>query len=112
MSDRLNKLLVFLKESPQDPFILYAIATEYLRLERLEEALHSYEKLLQHHPEYVGTYYHLGKLYETLNRKAEAIACYEQGIKVARSKRDMHALSELQAVYLSVTGLYEDDDDF
>ncbi len=111
MSERLEKLLDFLKESPQDPFIQYAIATEYLRLDNLAEALRGYEELRGQHPDYVGTYYHLGKLYEILNRKTDALTCYEQGMQVARSKRDMHALSELQTVYQSATGLYGDDDD-
>ncbi|HCN82984.1 MAG TPA: tetratricopeptide repeat protein, partial [Sphingobacteriaceae bacterium] len=54
--------------------------------------------------------YHLGKLYEALNRKDDAVKTYQDGIHVARAARDNHALSELQAVYNSAMGLdYEED---
>lgn len=97
--NRLEKLLEFLKNEPDDEFLLYALATEYLRLNQADTALTYYEKLVAEHPGYVGTYYHLGKLYEALNRKDDALQTYQDGIKVAREARDNHALSELQGVY-------------
>ncbi|WP_257667707.1 tetratricopeptide repeat protein [Parapedobacter tibetensis] len=109
MSERLRQLIDFLKESPDDPFLKYALATEHLKLGHVVDALRYYEELLTNHPAYVGTYYHLGKLYEALNRREEAIAIYEQGMATARSKGDMHALSELQAVYRSAMGMEDDE---
>ncbi|MDF2430370.1 MAG: hypothetical protein JWP44_1 [Mucilaginibacter sp.] len=105
---RLEKLLEFIKNEPEDPFLKYALATEYLRLNETDKALEYYEDLTAHHPNYVGTYYHLGKLYEALGRKEDAIKTYETGMKVTREQRDNHALSELQAVYNELTGLYDD----
>jgi len=107
---RLEKLLEFLKNEPDDEFLKYALATEYLRLNDTDKALHYYENLVTDHPGYVGTYYHLGKLYEALNRKPDAINTYEKGMEIARQKRDNHAFSELQAVYREATGWDEDDD--
>lgn len=107
---RLNKLLEFLAAEPNDAFILYALATEYNTLGDKENAFLYYLKLVDEHPNYVGTYYHLGKLYEKVENKQEAIKIYQQGIAAARAKRDMHALSELQGAYNSAAGLdYEDD---
>ena len=97
--NRLEKLLEFLKNEPDDEFMLYALATEYLRLNQTDMALTYYEKLVSEHPAYVGTYYHLGKLYEALNRKEDALQTYQDGIKAAREVRDNHALSELMGVY-------------
>ncbi|HTK21466.1 MAG TPA: tetratricopeptide repeat protein [Mucilaginibacter sp.] len=107
---RLEKLLEFLKNEPNDEFLQYALATEYLRLNDTEKALEYYENLVKNHPDYVGTYYHLGKLYEALNRKDDAISTYEKGMETAKRKRDNHAFSELQAVYREATGWDEDDD--
>jgi len=104
---RLEKLLDFLKNEPDEEFLLYALATEYLRLNETAKALEYYEKLVNEHAGYVGTYYHLGKLYEALQRKDDAINTYEQGMKIAQSKRDNHALAELRAVYQELMG--EDD---
>ena len=108
--NRLEKLLEFLQNEPEDEFLLYALATEYLRLNETDKALQYYENLVNNHPDYVGTYYHLGKLYEALNRKPEAIKTYDKGMEVAKKKRDNHAFSELQAVYREATGWDEDDD--
>ena len=107
---RLDKLLEFIKNEPEDEFLKYALATEYLRLNQTDKALGYYEDLVTNHPNYVGTYYHLGKLYEALNRKPDAEATYQKGMKVAREKRDNHAFSELQAVYNALAGIDEDDD--
>lgn len=107
---RLTKLLEFLKNEPDDPFLKYALATEYLRLNETNIALGYYEDLVNNHPNYGGTYYHLGKLYEALGRKQEAINTYEIGMKITREQRDNHAFSELQAVYRIATG--EDEDDY
>ncbi len=109
-STRLAKLLEFLQSDPNDPFVLYALATEYNTANDTEKALEYYLKLTTDHPDYVGTYYHLGKLYEKLQQSEQAIAVYQQGMLVARNKRDMHAFSELQSAYNSAAGLdYEDD---
>src|ERR1700743_3785180 len=108
--NRLDKLLEFIKNEPNDEFLKYALATEYLRLNQADKALEYYEDLVNNHPNYTGTYYHLGKLYEALNRKQDAINIYEKGMQITREKRDNHAFSELQAVYREVIG-YDDDDD-
>ena len=97
--NRLEKLLEFIKNEPNDPFLKYALATEYLRLNQTDKALEYYEGLAKNHADYTGTYYHLGKLYEALGRRDDAANTYETGMKITREKRDNHAYSELQAVY-------------
>jgi len=109
---RLDKLLEFIKNEPDDEFLKYALATEYLRLNQTDKALYYYQDLVTNHPGYVGTYYHLGKLYEALNRTGEAITTYQNGMTIAKQKRDNHAYSELQAVYKQAMGVEEDDDDY
>jgi len=107
---RLAKLLEFLASEPNDSFILYALATEYNSLNDTANAFNYYLKLINEHPDYVGTYYHLGKLYEKQEQKDQAIEIYQKGMVVARNKRDMHAFSELQGAYNVAAGLdYEDD---
>ncbi|MGK6351313.1 tetratricopeptide repeat protein [Parapedobacter sp. DT-150] len=110
MSERLMQLIDFLADSPNDPFVKYALATEHLKLGNTAGALLYYEELRTNHPEYVGTYYHLGKLYEALGRTEEAAVVYEQGMHAARTKRDMHALAELQAAYRAATGMDDEDE--
>jgi len=109
-NNRLSKLLEFLSNDSSDPFVLYAIATEYNVINDKKNAFHYYFKLIDEHPDYVGTYYHLGKLYEKEGEKEKAIETYQKGMIKARAKRDMHSFSELQGAYNSAAGLdYEDD---
>lgn len=97
--NRLERLTEFLQAEPNDPFLKYALATEYLRLNNHELALKFYEDLLINHEDYVGTYYHLGKFYEMLQRQEDALKVYEKGIQIARKIKDQHALNELLGVY-------------
>ena len=107
---RIEKLLEFLSKEPGDPFLKYALATEYVSMNDTGTALTYYEDLIQNHPDYVGTYYHLAKLYEALGRRDDAVTTYQQGMQAARNARDQHAFSELQAAYQACMGLdYEDD---
>jgi len=107
-NERLEKLFSFLQANPDDPFVIYAIATEYVKLNDLEKAASYYADLMKRFPDYVGTYYHFGKLYEALNRLEEAKEIYELGMTAAKNAHDTHALSELQAVYQALTAADDD----
>ena len=78
-SQRLKLLQEYLKNDPNDPFNLYAIATEY-RDEAPRKALEYYEQLLTQHPDYLPTYYHAANLYAELNEDAKAEEIYNKGI--------------------------------
>ena len=93
--DRINQLESFLKDEPNDPFLQYSLALEYLKIEQDAAALTIFENLLHNHEDYLPTYYHCGKLYEKLNRKEEAIACYEKGILLARKQNHSRTLREI-----------------
>ncbi len=97
--NRLEKLLAFAAAEPNDAFLQYALATEYLRLQNTDKALEYYQNLTKNHPNYVGTYYHLGKLLETLNQHEKALEVYQTGMNVARKAKDQHALNELMGVF-------------
>lgn len=108
--NRLDALLGFLKEDPNDPFLLFAAASEFRKLGNVSEALSYYERLTTDHPAYVGTYYHYGALLASEGRKAEAIDMYQRGIRVAEEQRDFHARAELQNALLNAQGIGLDDD--
>ena len=106
---RLQQLLAFYEDDPTDAFTIYALATEY-RAQEPERAWEYYQKLLAEHPDYVGTYYHAGKLLEQFSKKDEAEKVYRTGLAVARKAGQQHAASELLQALNSCLGLdYEDD---
>ena len=108
--DRLALLLQYYEEDPDDAFTRFALAQEYAKRGRPDEALALFEQLLEDQPTYTGTYYHLGKLYEQAGRKDEAIATYERGIAVCREQRQLKDLSELQDALLQAQGVGFDDE--
>lgn len=108
MSPRLEKLLEFLKESPEDEFLIFAIAKEYEKIGAFEEALDYYLKLTKVNAEYVGTYYHLGKLYEIIGINEKALGTYKKGLVIAESLKDKHAFDELMAAKMQLGELEED----
>ncbi|GAC1367602.1 MAG: hypothetical protein NVS3B25_09020 [Hymenobacter sp.] len=106
---RLQQLLAFYEVDPADAFTIYALATEY-RTHEPERAWTYYQKLLAEHADYVGTYYHAGKLLEQFGKKDEAEAVYRKGLVVARQAGQQHAASELRQALNQCLGLdYEDD---
>ena|SRR6478752_3796694 len=109
-NSRLAQLLSFYQEDPTDPFTIYALAMEYLKLD-VNESRKYYELLLTEHRHYVGTYYHAAKLYIELGLPDKADEVYQKGLKIARQEGNMHAFSELQQAYNKFKGLdYEDED--
>ena len=92
---RIDQIKEFLLESPDDSFLLFALAKEYEKNENFKVALEVYLQLRKVDAEYVGTYYHLGKLYEELDELQNAMNIYDEGIKVANGQKDWHSLSEL-----------------
>jgi tetratricopeptide (TPR) repeat protein len=92
---RLEQLMKYLGDSPNDSFLLFAIAKEYEGRGEIEEAFSYYNRLVNDHPKDVGTYYHLGKLYEKIENEVAAIAIYTQGMEIAQQLGERHAYGEL-----------------
>jgi len=51
--------------------------------------------IYENDPEYIGLYYHLGKLYEQIDEKHLGLNAYKQGIELGKKLGDFHAVSEL-----------------
>lgn len=107
--DRLAALQAFFQDDPDDPFTRFALAQEHLKRGEADEALAFFEGLVRDRPDYVGTYYHLGKLYEALGRGDDARATYRSGIDAAVRVNDAHARAELQGALLEAEGIGLDD---
>ncbi len=95
--ERINQLKEFLKASPDDAFLQHALALEYIKFGDEQAAKLLFENILKNEPNYVGSYYHLGKLLERINDNTAAIAVYENGMKAAKLAKDNHSYNELQA---------------
>lgn len=101
-SQRIELLKNFLSESPNDPFLKYALAKEYEKGDDEKLAIAMLEALTEEHPDYVGTYYHLGKIYERNGDLDTAISVYENGMLAAKKAGDKHALGELASAKMGI----------
>jgi Tfp pilus assembly protein PilF len=97
--ERIQKLLEFLKSSPNDNFLKHALALEYIKINDTSKAKELFLDILTVNPDYVGSYYHLAKLFEHEGKKENAISWYEKGMAAAKKAGDNHAYNELQAAY-------------
>ena len=97
--NRIEKIQELLQQTPSDNFLRHALALEYIKIENDREARALFESILQDSPEYVGSYYHLGKLLERNGETNLAIEWYEKGMMQAKALNDQHAYNELQAAY-------------
>jgi tetratricopeptide (TPR) repeat protein len=95
MNQRIELLRSLLEASPTDSFTLFALAKEYEKVGDTDQALHFYEQLRTNDPQYVGLYYHLGKLHEVRNDFDAAIEIYRSGLTVAKAAGNQHAWLEL-----------------
>ncbi|MEZ4884069.1 MAG: tetratricopeptide repeat protein [Chitinophagales bacterium] len=106
--NRLSQIKTFLKENPNDPFLQFALALEYIKLKDQGQSLQVFTQLAIDHPQYVGTYYHLGKLQEELKQYDEALETYQKGMKIALEEKDRHAHQELQGAFNMLRDELED----
>jgi Tfp pilus assembly protein PilF len=95
--DRIAKLKEFLEANPNDSFVQHALALEHVKTGDDAEARKLFENILNKDENYIGSYYHLGKLLERNDERESAIKWYELGMLKAKENGDMHAFNELQA---------------
>lgn len=94
--NRMDLLKQYLAASPDDSFLRHALALEYVGLGQDGEAIRLFEALLRDNPDYVGSYYHLGKAFERTGDHAMAAETYMRGMEVARRLKEDHAWRELR----------------
>ena len=96
-SDRMLMLKEMLGANPGDPFLQHAMALEYIRLNRDEDAAECFSNLLQADPDYLGSYYHYAQVLLRLGRREESFRFFEKGMELAKKTGDMKTFSELHS---------------
>lgn len=105
---RIEQLEKFLEQNPDDSFVKYALAMEYIKLGDDATALSFFISVLEKDPDYTGTYYHLGKLYLRMKNRTLAEETYREGMKRTYGK-EQHAYAELQQALNDL--LFDEADD-
>lgn len=95
---RLQTLIKFYEEEPNDPFNLYALALEY-RKHDPQKSNELFDKLLTDFPHYVPSYYHAAQLKVELKQTEAALGIYQKGMVMARQQNEKKAEQELRSAY-------------
>jgi Tfp pilus assembly protein PilF len=95
---RREQIEEMLATDPNDPFLRYGLAMEYVSAEDDEGALQRFRELFAVAPTYVPGYLQAGQALVRLGRTAEAATMFRDGITVARQKGDLHALGEMEGM--------------
>ncbi len=98
--NRKETLLNFLEKSPQDTFLLYAMAMELMSEQDFLKAIEYLLKTKDINSDYLALYYQLGYCYEQIQDEEKAILAYQLGIEIAQKqnekKTEMELLSALE----------------
>ncbi len=96
-----------LKDSPNDTFLLYALAMELDNCKQHDRSLEIFGTLMQHQPPYVPAFFMSAQQLARLDRVNEARANLRVGIENARQQNDLHAASEMSEFLTSLGELGE-----
>ena len=94
---RIQQLQSFIEEDPSDPFNIYVLALEYVKVGMGSEAQVLFEDLLTNHTNYLPLYYHFGQMLEVKNQKQQAIDIYLAGEKIAKEQCNIKTMNELRS---------------
>lgn len=94
--NNIKELALQLRKNPADSFSKFALALELLKMNEVSKARTLFESVLKQDPNYLGVYYHLGKLYESMGLYQESFRCYSDGVFVAEKQDNRRTLSELK----------------
>jgi tetratricopeptide (TPR) repeat protein len=107
MQDRLKMIETMLETNPKDSFLHYAAALEHQKNGDVAAAIKIIHKIIKNDPDYLASYYTLGKMLEDKGKLEEAVEIYKSGKSVAKKQNDSKTLGEL-AEALMLLDVYED----
>lgn len=95
MSPRIQQLQAFLQEDPNDPFLLYSLALEFV-VEQPAEADRQFSDLLKRFPDYLPTYYQAALLKIHFAHIDQAKEILQRGVALAKQQLNMKTANELR----------------
>ena len=81
---RIDIFAEMVKQQPDDAMIWYGLASEYVKIERWNEAADALRNVLRINPDYTAAYQMLGTALMNAGHREEAISVWTRGIEVAR----------------------------
>jgi Tfp pilus assembly protein PilF len=92
---RKEQLEEMLAGDPNDPFLRYGLAMEYVSEGNDEEGAKRLVELTQISTDYIAAYQQAGQAFYRLGKFPEAREIFKSGIAAARKAGDLHAAEEM-----------------
>ena len=96
MEDRVGMFIKVLEIDPKDQVANFGLGSIYLETGRYQEGLEPLKTVIEAYHDYSAAYLLLGKTWEKLSNKEEAIETYKKGIAAASKKGDLMPLKDMQ----------------
>ncbi|HOA71844.1 MAG TPA: tetratricopeptide repeat protein [Phycisphaerae bacterium] len=93
---RLEQLQKMLTTDPEDPFLNFALAMEYVKVGRPDDALNQFNRVIELDRKYVPAYFQKANLLVSLGRHDEAKSVFSEALTVAEQAGDKHAAAEIR----------------
>lgn len=91
----IEQLESLLEDSPNDTFLMYALAMELDNCEQHDRSLEIFDNLIGLDPPYVPAFFMAAQQLARLDRVDEARTKLRVGIEQARNQNDAHAAGEM-----------------
>jgi len=104
---RREQIESLLAAEPEDTFLRYALAMEWVAEGQIERALEGLARLQSESPPYVPAFFMAGQQLTKLGRLEEARTALRVGIEEARRQGDGHAAGEMSQFLASLGQLGE-----
>ncbi len=85
-----------LEKQPDDLFLQYALAMEYLGMQQLDKAQERLQQIITADEHYVAAYYQLGLLLQQTD-EAAAVKVFEKGMQEAQAKGERKTVNEFRS---------------
>ena len=92
---RRQQLEELLKSDPDDVFLQYALAMEFVSAGDADEGLARLAQVNDQHPKYVAAFFQRGQVLADQGKTDEARDILTRGVEVARQAGDTHAEREM-----------------
>jgi len=92
----LENLQAMLAAGEDNSLLRFGLGQACLNLQQYEQAIVHLEKCLEFDKDYSAAWKLLGKAHAATHNIPQALAAYEQGIRVAEQKGDMQTAREIQ----------------
>ncbi|MFO0948235.1 MAG: tetratricopeptide repeat protein [Planctomycetota bacterium] len=94
--DRKAQIESLLAQSPNDTFLLYGLAMEYLKEGNAAEGIARLKHVADVNPNYPAAYFQLGQILSQQGETDEARDWLTRGVTVAQKIGDHHAAGEME----------------